>query len=313
VTSTTPRALIVATVACVVAATCWAGNAIIASGAFDRGVTPAQLASARVVVAFVPLFLFLAVARRDLLRPPRAAVPWLVAFGACLVAVNFAYYEAISRVPVGVAISLQYTAPVIIVAGTALVGGAATSAGTWIAAILTLAGAVLVSGALTGSGGRTLDPAGIVAGIGSAISYGGYLLTAEAGGRRGAHPAQTLLIGFAVAIAAWTFLLPLWSWPVALLGDPDVLWRVVAVGLVGTLLPFALTVSALRILSSAVAGIATTTEPVLAAALAWLFLQQELTATQLVGGALVVAGVLLAQVSRRDAGAGQAAPVEATP
>ena len=312
-TSPTPRALIVATVACVVAATCWAGNAIIASGAFDRGVTPAQLASARVVVAFVPLFLFLAVARRDLLRPPRAAVPWLVAFGACLVAVNFAYYEAISRVPVGVAISLQYTAPVIIVAGTALVGRAATSAGTWIAAILTLAGAVLVSGALTGSGGRTLDPAGIVAGIGSAVSYGGYLLTAEAGGRRGAHPAQTLLIGFAVAIAAWTFLLPLWSWPVALLGDPDVLWRVVAVGLVGTLLPFALTVSALRILSSAVAGIATTTEPVLAAALAWLFLQQELTATQLVGGALVVAGVLLAQVSRRDAGAGQAAPVEATP
>jgi drug/metabolite transporter (DMT)-like permease len=305
--------MIVATLACVVAATCWAGNAIIASGAFDRGVTPAQLASARVVVAFVPLFLFLALARRDLLRPPRAAVPWLVAFGACLVAVNFAYYEAISRVPVGVAISLQYTAPVIIVAGTALVARAATSAGTWIAAILTLAGAVLVSGALTGSGGRTLDPAGIVAGIGSAISYGGYLLTAEAGGRRGAHPAQTLLIGFAVAIAAWTFLLPLWSWPVALLRDPDVLWRVVAVGLVGTLLPFALTVSALRILSSAVAGIATTTEPVLAAALAWLFLQQELTATQLAGGALVVVGVLLAQVSRRDAGAGQAAPVEATP
>ena len=152
-----------------------------------------------------------------------------------------------------------------------------------------------------------------MAGIGSAVSYGGYLLTAEAGGRRGAHPAQTLLIGFAVAIAAWTFLLPLWSWPVALLSDPDVAWRVVAVGLVGTLLPFALTVSALRILSSAVAGIATTTEPVLAAALAWLFLQQELTATQLVGGALVVAGVLLAQVSRRDAGAGQAAPVEATP
>ena len=97
-----------------------------------------------------------------------------------------------------------------------------------------------------------------------------------------------------MAIAAWTFLLPLWSWPVALLGDPDVLWRVVAVGLVGTLLPFALTVSALRILSSAVTSIATTTEPVLAAALAWLFLQQELTATQLVGGALVVAGVLLA-------------------
>jgi drug/metabolite transporter (DMT)-like permease len=307
------RALVLATLACVVAATCWAGNAIIASGAFARGVSPAELASARVVVAFVPLAVFVAVARRDLLRSPGAAIPWLVGFGACLVAVNFAYYEAINRVPVGVAISLQYTAPVLLVAGTALVARGATSAGTWIAAVLTLVGAVLVSGALTGSEGRTLDPAGIAAGIGSAISFGGYLLTAEAAGRRGAHPAQTLLIGFAVAIAIWAVVLPLWSWPVALLREWDVLWRVPAVGLIGTLLPFALTVSALRVLSSAVAGIATTTEPLLAAALAWLFLQQALTVTQLAGGALVVAGVLLAQVSRRGPGAGRAAAIDVAP
>ncbi len=307
-----PRSLLLATLACVVAATCWAANAIIASGAFNRGVTPAQLASARVVVAFVPLAAFVALRRRDLLLLPRAAVPWLVAFGACLVAVNFAYYEAIHRVPVGVAISLQYTAPVLLVAGTALIARRATSPATWIAAVLTLIGAVLVSGALTGAAGRTLDPAGLAAGIASAISFGGYLLTAEAAGRRGAHPAQTLLVGFAVAIVIWAVALPLWAWPVGLLADPEVLWRVLAVGLVGTLLPFALTVSALRILSSAVAGIATTTEPVLAAALAWLLLGQALAPPQLVGGALVVTGVLLAQVSRRG-GSGTAAAVEATP
>ena len=94
-------------------------------------------------------------------------------------------------------------------------------------------------------------------------------------------------------------ILPLWDWPFALLADPQVAWRVVAVSLLGTLLPFALTVAALRWISSAVAGIATTMEPVLAALLAWIFLAQALGTPQLLGGALVIAGVVTAQVTRR--------------
>jgi drug/metabolite transporter (DMT)-like permease len=73
---------------------------------------------------------------------------------------------------------------------------------------------------------------------------------------------------------------------------------VLSIGLLGTLLPFGLTVAALRILSSSVAGIATTMEPVLAAALAWLLLGQQLAPAQLLGGGLVVAGVLIAQLVR---------------
>ena len=115
------RATLLATLACVIAAGCWAANAVIATGAFERGVTPAQLAQARVVVALVPLALVLVVARRDLLRPPRGSVPALLSFGASMVVVNVSYYVAIDRVPVGVAISFQYTAPVLILAGVALI------------------------------------------------------------------------------------------------------------------------------------------------------------------------------------------------
>ena len=77
------------------------------------------------------------------------------------------------------------------------------------------------------------------------------------------------------------------------------------------LIPFALTVAALRWISSAVAGIATTAEPVLAAGLAWWLLGQALGPSQLVGGALVVAGVLLAQLARH--GPVRTDPVEFTP
>lgn len=306
-----PRRILLATLACVVAAACWAANAVIAAGAFERGVSPARLAETRVVVALVPLLAYLLVARRDLLRPPPAALPWLVAFGACMAAVNFAYYVAIDRVPVGVAISLQYTAPVLILAATAVVARVMPHVLAWVAGLLTLAGAVLVSGAVAGGDARPLDSLGVVAGIGSALTYAGYLVTAAAAGARGSHPASTLALGFGVATLVWAVVLPPWTWPFELLADPQVAWRVLAIGLLGTLLPFALTVWALRIISSAVAGIATTTEPVLAALLAWVFLHQALAAPQLVGGALVVAGVLVAQLVRapRDA----SVPVEIGP
>lgn len=301
---------LLATLACVVAAACWAANAVIAAGAFELGVSPERLAQARVIVALVPLAAYLAVAHRDLMRPPRAAVPALIGFGACIVAVNFAYYVAIDRVPVGVAVALQYTAPVLVLAGTAVVAGRSPDRMAWLAGALSLAGAVLVSGMLAGTGQR-LDGIGLLAGAAAALTFAGYLVTAELAGRRGAHPVTTLFIGFCVAGLIWTVVLPLWQWPIALLTDPQVAWRVVAVGLLGTLIPFGLVVTALRWISSAVAGIAATAEPVLAALLAWLFLGQGLTVPQLIGGGLVIAGVLIAQLTRQPEP--EAMPIEMAP
>ena len=301
---------LLATLACVAAAACWAANAVIAAGAFELGVTPERLAQARVVVALVPLAAYLLVARRDLTRPPRAAIPALLGFGACIVAVNFSYYVAIDRVPVGVAVALQYTAPVLVLAGTAVIGHRNPQPTIWLAGGLSLAGAVLVSGALAGAQ-EPLDGLGLVAGAAAALTFAGYLVTAELAGRRGTHPVTTLFIGFCVAALIWTVVLPLWNWPIEQLADPQVTWRVVAVGLLGTLLPFGLVVAALRWISSALAGIATTAEPVLAALLAWLFLDQVLSLPQLIGGALVIAGVLIAQTTRQPEP--ESMPVEMTP
>jgi drug/metabolite transporter (DMT)-like permease len=303
------RALL-ATVACVIAAACWAANAVVAAEAFRRGVSPEQLAAARVVVALVPLAAWMAIARRDLLVPVGAAMPAIVAFGASIAAVNVAYYVAISRIPVGTAISLQYTAPVLILVATALLTRTSPSPAVWAAAAATLVGAALVSGAIAGDAG-SLDGIGVVAGVASALAFAAYLVLAELAGRRGSHPATTLFFGFCVATIIWIAVLPGWSWPFELLADPQVSLRVLAIGLVGTLLPFALAVAALRWISPAVAAIATTTEPVLAALLAWLVLDQSLGGAQLAGGALVIAGVLAAQLARKPDPS--ATPVELAP
>jgi drug/metabolite transporter (DMT)-like permease len=282
----------------VAAGACWALAAVLAKVAFDRGVPPVRLAEARVAVALAALAPFLAWRRPGLLRPPPGTWPALAAFGASVAAVNLTYYVAIDHLPVGVALALQYTGPAMLMAATALLvrdHGARPGRIAWAAAGLTLAGAVLVSRALEGLG--ALDLTGLAAGLASAVLFAAYLLSAEQAGRRGSAPATTLLWGFLVAVAIWSVTVPWWSWPFATLADPAVAGAVLGVGLVGTLLPFALAVGAVRVISAATAGIAATSEPVFAVAFAWLLLGQHLNPAQLAGAGLVVAGVVLAQLA----------------
>ena len=248
------------------------------------------------VVALAVLAAILVIWRRELLWPPAGSWPALVAFGLCVAGVNASYYVAIDRLPVGVAVSLQYTAPVLLLGLAAVTAVRRQRRGpgrlAWVAAALTLTGAVLVSRAYRGS--NHVDGRGLLAAVASCFLFAGYLLSASRAGRRGLHPAMVLIWGFVVSIVAWTFVSPWWSWPVSKLDQPTVALAILGVGLVGTLLPFFLAVGAVRILSPATAGIAATVEPPAAALFAWIFLGQHLSLVQLAGGTLVVAGVALA-------------------
>src|SRR6266568_211847 len=291
--STAARAgALAATLGVVAAAACWGISAIMAKVAIQHGVPPDRMAQARAAVALLALAPLLAWRRRDLLRPPAGTLPLLLGFGVSVAAVNYAYYVAIDHLAVGVAISLQYTAPVLVLGWTVLVARGRATRLAWVAAGCTLAGAVLVSQALTGLAG----------GAASAVLFAAYLLTAEAAGRAGAQPATVLLWGFVAAVIAWSPISPWWSWPFAALRQPSVLLAVIGVGLVGTLLPFFLAVAAVRVVSAAPAGIAATFEPVFAATFAWLLLGQHLRPVQLAGGLLVVAGVILAQLAQPKLG-----------
>src|SRR6266545_2932391 len=230
--STAARAgALAATLGVVAAAACWGISAIMAKVAFQHGVPPDRMAQARAAVALLALAPLLAWRRRDLLRPPAGTLPLLLGFGVSVAAVNYAYYLAIDHLAVGVAISLQYTAPVLVLGWTVLVARGRATRLAWVAAGCTLA--------------------------------------AAAAGRAGAQPATVLLWGFVAAVIAWSPISPWWSWPFAALRQPPVLLAVIGVGLVGTLLPFFLAVAAVRVVSAATAGIAATFEPVFAATFAW--------------------------------------------
>jgi drug/metabolite transporter (DMT)-like permease len=295
------------------AATCWGLAAVMAKVAFDRGVPPVRVAEARVAVAIFFLVLILAWRGRQQLRVPVGSLPVLIGFGLCVAGVNATYYIAIDRLAVGVAVSLQYTAPVLLLGLAAMTSRRRPELRprrlAWVAAALTLAGAVLVSRAFEGF--HHVDGRGLLAAGASALLFAGYLLTAGRAGRRGVPPATVLFWGFVVAIVAWSVIAPWWSWPVERLDQPKVALAVLGVGLVGTLLPFFLAVGAVRVLSPATAGTAATVEPPAAALFAWIFLGQHLAAVQLTGGVLVVAGILLAH--RVSAVEPDAVPLEVAP
>jgi drug/metabolite transporter, DME family len=294
----TDRAIRIRALAQLVAAGgCWGLAAVIAKTAFDRGVAPVRMAEARAVVALAILAAVLAWRRRDLLSPPPGNFPLLAGFGMCVALVTASYYLAIDRLSVGVAISIQYTAPVLLLVTGGLTGRGRATRLAWLAAGITLLGAVLVSRALEGM--SAVDGLGILAAVASALTFAGYLFLADVAGRRHIHPATLLLWGFIVALAFWTVAAPWWSWPVGKLGEAKVALAVLGVGVVGTLVPFLLAVDAVPVLSPATAGIAATVEPPAAAAFAWLFLGQHLSVAQIVGGLLVIAGIVLAQTGPR--------------
>jgi drug/metabolite transporter (DMT)-like permease len=309
VTKPASRARTVALAQIVTAGACWGLAAVMAKIAFDRGVPPVRMAEARVVVALVVLLALLAWRRRDLLRPPPGSLPVLVGFGVAVAGVNAAYYIAIDRLPVGVAISLQYTAPTLLLAVVTIRSRRRAGPLLWGAAASTLIGAVLVSRAYAGLNG--VSTFGVLAGAASAVFFALYLVGADRAGRRGVPPATLLVWGFVFAIVVWAVVAPWWSWPYDKIGDAHVVLAVLGVGLLGTLLPFFLAVSAIPVLSPALAGIGATVEPPFAAAFAWIFLGQHLGVVQILGGLLVVAGVVVAQ--RVTALSRDALVVEPTP
>lgn len=273
------------------AAACWGWAAAIAKDVF-AAIPPARVAQVRALVTAAVLLLGLAVFNRGALRVPRDALASVAAFSACLALVNGTYYLAISRLPVGVAVTIQYMAPILVL----FVRRHSVPARLWLAAGIAFAGATLVAGI---TGGVTGTASGFGFAVGSTIGFAGYLLAGEKVGNRLGSVASVAW-GFAGASLLWAFVQPWWAFPLSRIWLPGVAWRVAAVCTGGTVVPFLLMVAALRRVSAGPAGVLSTAEPAFAALFAWLILDEALTGAQAAGLTLVVIGVAAAQASSHE-------------
>jgi drug/metabolite transporter (DMT)-like permease len=277
------------------AAAMWALNGSLARYLLDDGVSALRLSQLRSLLSWLILVVAIGTVAPAMLRVEREDVPRLASLGIVgLAGVHATYFLAIERLQIGVALTIQYLGPLLILVWLAVFHRRRLGRGLWSAAALSLAGCFLVVRAYDAG---SLDLLGVAAAFAAAVIFAVYLVASERLGRRYA-PVTTLAWAFGFASLFWLFAQPLWTFPVDRFED----FRNVALGLgvavVGTLVPFVLMVSAVRHIPASRAAVIATLEPVLAAAFAWAIHGESLTPAQIAGGLLVVAAVIWVQMQR---------------
>jgi drug/metabolite transporter (DMT)-like permease len=289
------------------AALLWGLNGAVSKVTLKTAFSSLELAELRSLGAFAVLAAGLLVVAPQTLRVRRAELPSLIAFGVLgLAFVQLLYLIAIRRLDVGVALLIEYTAPVLVALYARFVLKEHVRNRVWVAIALALAGLALI---VDVAHGVTLDGLGVASALAAAVAYAVYVLLAERTvGGRGA--VSLLAYGFLFASIFWAVIAPWWSFPfgklddsVSLLGHLSAyhlpVWLLMVSNvLIGTVIPFVLIVRALRHLPATRVAIAAMAEPVIATVVAWAWLGETLGAAQLVGAAIVLGAIGLAQTAR---------------
>jgi drug/metabolite transporter (DMT)-like permease len=289
-----------------VAAALFALNGTVSKVVLASGIGSGELTEVRCAGALVGLALIAALTRPASLRIRVDELPLLVALGIGLALVQWSYFFAIHRLDIGIALLIQYIAPILVALWARFVFHESVRHRIWAALALSLGGLTLI--VEIWHGGRLSGP-GVAACLVAAVTYAGYVLIAERGVRR-RDPISLSAWGFFFATLFWTVAAPWWNFPAARVSDNVSLlgnlasshlpvWALMVwVVVLGAIVPFGLIVGALRHISATRAGITAMVEPVVAIVIAWAWLGESLTPVQLSGAVLTLLGIGLAQTAR---------------
>jgi drug/metabolite transporter (DMT)-like permease len=245
----------------------------------------------------------LAVRHRALLRVRPAL---LAGFGVLAVAgVQACYYAAISRIPVGVGLLIEYLGPALLLGWVRFVQRRPVTRAAAVGVVLAVGGLACVVEIWSG---LSFDPLGLLLALGAACCQVGYFLLSDQGSEAGDEapdPLGVIAYGLLVGAALLTVVARPWTmaWSV-LAGTADMNGTSVPAAvllawivLVSTVLAYVTGVLAVRRLSPQVAGVVACLEAVIATVLAWVLLGEHLSAPQIFGGAVVLVGAFIAQSS----------------
>jgi drug/metabolite transporter (DMT)-like permease len=289
----------------------FAFNGIISKIVLLDEISAWRLTQIRTGGAFVILFTFFMIFKRHELKPTKAELPWLILFGVVGVAmVQAFYFIAIERMFIGIALLIEFTAPIWILLFLRFVLKKHVPKGLWYAIALAFTGLLMITQVWSG---LSVDQIGLLAAIFDALALAGYFLIGDLLGKTKSSGAIATW-GFGVATLILLFALPLWNFPTAALSnDMNLLGRfenyqlpgwalVLWIVVMGTIAPYLLVISGLKILSASTASIFGMIEPVLAGIFAWWWLSERLTAIQLVGCMVVIVGISIADRARSGVG-----------
>jgi drug/metabolite transporter (DMT)-like permease len=289
----------------VLASICFGTSGPLVKPTMDAGLSPQQVVSFRIGLAAALLLAFVVATRPKLLRVRRSDLPLLLGYGLVGVAlVQFLYFAAVSRIPIGVAMLLEFTSPVLVALWVRFVRRVVLPARMWVGTALALVGLALVAEVWQG---LRLDALGLLFGVGAALCAAAYFLIGERG--VSTLPALGLVTwGMVIGAVAIAVMAPPWSLPGDIMAsDTDFggltvpVWTLlVTCAVVSTAMAYLLSISAMRHLPANVVSVIALCEPIVAITLAWLVLGQALTLIQVVGAGVLLVGATIVQLASRQ-------------
>ncbi|MDU0289968.1 EamA family transporter [Saccharothrix longispora] len=271
-------------------------SGVLAKSVMATGAAPAQVTSARIALAAAVLVAGVGLFRPRALRFGRGDWGLLVGFGLFgVVGAPLTFFVAASRIPVGIAMLLQFTAPVLVALWVRFVRGTRLPAAVWWGTAVAVVGLTVVAEVWSWS--PRLDPVGVLVSLCSAVCLMAYYLLGERAG--GAHDSYGVLAGgMVVGAVVLTVVSPPWLLPLGVPTSLGPTWLVLVVlALVATVVAYLTGVLSLRHLPPSAASVIGLLEVVVAAVLAWWLLDERLTVVQVVGAVVLLAGAAVVQVA----------------
>ena len=200
----------------------------------------------------------------------------VILLGVAVAAVNFAFYAALERLPLGITVTLEFVGPL----GVAILGSRQRWDAIWV--LLAAIGIVLLS---DGSGGEGVDALGVVLALTAGFFWGAYIVLSDRVGALAPGPGGATMAAVISALLLAPFGLIQGGGEILV---PATLAIGLALGVLSTAIPYVFEMEALRRLPRAVFGVLMSLEPAFAAAIGFVALSQDLDAVEVVAIALVV-------------------------
>lgn len=271
-------------------------------------ISPEQLVLFRATFTAVLAGILLLLTNRKAFRVTKKELPVLIFYGIFGVALmQWSYSNAVSLLPISVALLIEYTAIVIVPLVSLLLFKEKVRPRLWFGIAAVLIGLAIVSNVWDSD----LNPTGVAWAFMAAGCLSIYFLIGEHTQRK-RDAMSTLFYTFAVAAVFWAILnfinpaemidinlvfnlggnldhisMPVWA---------GLLW----IGIMGSFIPMLLDYIALGNLSATAVGVIATAETVFATVFAWAWLNESMTTLEVIGGLIVIAGIVLAETSRMN-------------
>jgi len=291
----------------VIGATAFAFNGIVAKMVMQNGLSEWRMLQVRTGGAFIVLLIYVLITNYKSLRVKLSELPLLITYSLIGFAlVQLGYFIAISRMHVSMALIIEFTAPIWIVLWIKYVRKSYVPKDMWTAVSLAFIGMLLLAQVWEG---MTLDTIGVIAAFLDAFALATFFVLSEKLTPTRSTYSLTVF-GFGISSAVLSIMFPIWNFPFHIFnqsmnlegplenfsapGWTLILWIV----LLGTVLPYLCVLSGIKILSASTSSVIGMLEPVLAGIFAWIWIGESWNAIQLIGGAIVIIGIYIADKTR---------------